>query len=381
VIGGGPAGRAAAGGYRRAGGAGSIGLVTDEHRLPYNRPPLTKEFLRGEVDEDELPIEQVEWFTEARVDLISGRAVDLDTTERVATLSGGRELQFEQCVLATGAEPTRLTVPGADDSRVRVIRALDHVRELNRQLTSGARVVVVGSGFIGCEIASSLRARRHRVALVSDESAPNVGRLGDDAGAIIAGWLDEDGVELVLGTPLERICPLDRALAVLAGDRRLEAEVVVMATGVRPRSELASLAGIELNDHAIPVSAAMRTARDGVLAAGDVCLAENAAAGRPLRVEHWGDALGQGEIAGRTAAGERAAWDEVPGFWSTIGRRTLKYAAWGDGYEQERLQRHDDGGFTVWYRRDERLVGVLTHEADDDYEEGRRRIGAGESAP
>jgi 3-phenylpropionate/trans-cinnamate dioxygenase ferredoxin reductase component len=116
-----------------------------------------------------------------------------------------------------------------------------------------------------------------------------------------------------------------------------------------------------------------------VLAAGDVCLAENTAAGRPLRVEHWGDALGQGEIAGRTAAGESAAWDEVPGFWSTIGRRTLKYAAWGDGYERARLEPHDDGGFTVWYGRGERLVGVLAHEADDDYDEGRRRIAMGES--
>jgi 3-phenylpropionate/trans-cinnamate dioxygenase ferredoxin reductase subunit len=379
VIGGGPAGLSAARGYRGAGGTGRVAIVTDEHRLPYQRPPLTKELLRGEADEEELPIEQVEWFTKAEVDLVSGRAVDLDTTKRVATLSGGRELRYGQCVLATGAEPARLPVPGSDDARVRVVRSLDHLRELNRQLDSDARVVVIGSGFIGCEIASSLRARGYPVALISDESAPNAGRLGDDAGAIIGGWLVEDGVELVLGTPLEWIRPLDGALALRAGEHRLEADVVVMATGVRPRSELASLAGIELTDQAIPVSAAMRTARDGVLAAGDVCLAENTAAGRPLRVEHWGDALGQGEIAGRTAAGESAAWNEVPGFWSTIGRRTLKYAAWGDGYERARLEPHDDGGFTVWYGRGERLVGVLAHEADDDYDEGRRRIAMGES--
>ena len=121
----------------------------------------------------------------------------------------------------------------------------------------------------------------------------------------------------------------------------------------------------------------MRTERDGLLAAGDLCKADNRAAGRALRVEHWGDALAQGEIAGRSAAGDDARWDSVPGFWSTIGRRTLKYAAWGDGYERSRLIRHDDGGFTAWYAADGRIVGVLAHRADDDYQRGAQLIGEG----
>jgi NADPH-dependent 2,4-dienoyl-CoA reductase/sulfur reductase-like enzyme len=114
-----------------------------------------------------------------------------------------------------------------------------------------------------------------------------------------------------------------------------------------------------------------------VFAAGDVCRAQNVAAGRPLRVEHWGDALTQGEIAGASAAGKQAAWDEVPGFWSTIGSRTLKYAAWGDGFDQARLERHVGGGFTVWYAREGQVVGVLTHEADADYERGSELIKQG----
>jgi NADPH-dependent 2,4-dienoyl-CoA reductase/sulfur reductase-like enzyme len=121
----------------------------------------------------------------------------------------------------------------------------------------------------------------------------------------------------------------------------------------------------------------MRTARDGVLAAGDVCKAYNLTAARALRVEHWGDALAQGTIAGATAAGADAGWDSVPGFWSTIGTRTLKYAAWGDGYEQTHVERHDDGAFTVWYGRAQTIVGVLAHDADRDYERGSELIAQG----
>ncbi|MGH2883388.1 MAG: FAD-dependent oxidoreductase, partial [Solirubrobacteraceae bacterium] len=155
--------------------------------------------------------------------------------------------------------------------------------------------------------------------------------------------------------------------------------VVVMAAGVAPRGELAHAAGLELAGGAIPVDAAMRTERAGLYAAGDVAFAHNASAGRPLRVEHWGDALGLGEVAGRTVAGQDAQWDAVPGFWSTIGDHTLKFAAWGDGFDHSRLERHDDGAFTAWYGREGRIVGVLAHEADEDYERGRSLIAEGAS--
>jgi len=377
VLGGGPAGLSAARGYRSAGGEGEVAIVTDEHRMPYRRPPLTKELLRGESTEAELPIEPEQWLTDAGVALVSGRAVRLDAGARAVSLTGGRELSYGRCVLSTGAEPTRLPIAGSDDPGVRVIRSLDHVRELLSRLDgASSAVAVIGSGFIGCKIASSLRSRGHRVSLISDEPAPNARRLGDEAAEIIGGWLLGDGVELHLAAEVERIERSNGTLAVHAGELRVSAEVVVMAAGVAPRSELASCAGIELDGGAIPVSAAMRTERDGVLAAGDVCKAMNRAVGRQLRVEHWGDALAQGEVAGRTAAGEEAAWDAVPGFWSTIGARTLKYAAWGDGYSDSRLERSGEG-FTVWYGSEGALVGVLAFEADDDYERGSELIKEG----
>lgn len=378
VLGGGPAGFSAARAYRAAGGLGPVAIVSDEQRMPYNRPPLTKELLRGEATEDTLPLEEETWLSEHGVQLISGRAVRLDSSRRDVALSGGRELSYSNCVLATGSEPTRLPIPGADDPAVRALRSLDDLRELERRLGHGGDVVVIGSGFIGCEIAASLRHRGHPVTLISDEEAPNAGRLGAEAAAELAGWLTADGVTLHLGTAVDSIQRHGSELAVCSGEVSACAQVIVMATGVAPRGELAAAAGLSLDAGAVPVDPGMRTARPGLLAAGDVCKAINASAGRALRVEHWGDALAQGAIAGRVAAGDDASWDEVPGFWSTIGKRTLKYAAWGDGHDQCRFELRRDDSFTAWYGREDRIVGVLTHEADEDYDRGRSQISAGD---
>lgn len=380
IIGGGPAGLAAARAYRAAGGEGAVTIVADEAQMPYLRPALSKDLLRGESTATDLPLEDERWLDDQEVDLIASRATALDAGARTVQLSGGRELEYEYCLLSTGAEPIRLPVPGSDRPWVHVVRTLEHVRALIDRLTPAARVVVIGSGFIGCEIAASLRARGHGVDLVSDEPAPNADRLGEPVGAIIAEWLADDGVSLHLDAPVRSVERDGTAYTVNTSSDRLAADVVVMAAGVSPRAELAACAGIDLEGGAIPVDAAMRTAHDGLLAAGDVCLAENVTAGRRLRVEHWGDALGQGDVAGRTAAGTPAAWSDVPGFWSAIGSRTLKYAAWGDGFDTSRLQ-NDDGAFVAWYGRDGQIVGVLTHDDDDAYQRGRALIAEGAPWP
>lgn len=377
IVGGGPAGLSAARSYREAGGGGAVAIVADERRVPYNRPPLTKELLRNEIEEDELPLEQEEWLSEQGIGLISGRAVALDPSDRQVTLSGGRRLAYDSCLLATGAEPARLPVPGADDPAVRVLRSLDDLRELKRRLEPGMEVIVIGSGFIGCEIAASLCMLGHPVTLMSDETAPNQRRLGTEASAEIQRWLQEVGVMLSLGDEVQRIERHGTGLEVHTSEHHAAANLVMMAAGVAPRSELAVAAGLKLEGGAVPTDTAMQTAVPGLLAAGDVCFAENAAAGRSLRVEHWGDALGQGKVAGATAAGAERRWDDVPGFWSQIGTRTLKYAAWGDGYQQVSFQRRANGAFTAWYVADGRVVGVLTHETDEDYEHGRELIREG----
>lgn len=381
VLGGGPAGFSTARAYREAGGAGAVGLVTDEARMPYNRPPLTKDLLRGESSEDDLPLAEESWLGEQRVSLISGRAMSIDPAQGTVSLSGGRRLGYDRCVIATGAEPTRLPVPGADDPAVRVMRTIYDLRELLTRLRSSDPVVVIGSGFIGCEIASSLRMRGHPVTLVSDEPAPNAVRLGEEASAEIRRWLEDDGVEVVLDTEVEAIEHREGAIEAIGGTRRARGSLVIMAAGIAPRSELAAACGLTLEDGAIRVDGSMRTGTDSLLACGDVCKAYNVTAGRHLRVEHWGDALGQGEIAGKAAAGTEAAWTDVPGFWSTIGQRTLKYSAWGDGFEQVHVERHVGGGFTAWYGKDGVIVGVLAHEADEDYERGQEQIAEGAPWP
>jgi 3-phenylpropionate/trans-cinnamate dioxygenase ferredoxin reductase subunit len=379
VIGGGPAALAAARAYRDAGGQGRVGLVCDERRMPYQRPALSKQLLRGEVSDTEIALESDAGLAQTAIELIPGRAVALDPEAHSVALSGGRELTYVRCLLATGAEPARLPVPGADDAAVRTLRSLEDMRELHSRLSTGGEVVVIGSGFIGCEIAASLRAIGHPVRLCSQETAPNVDRLGPDVAARLQAWLIETGVELTLGAEVRGVRRDGERLEVQTSADETAGDIVVMATGVAPRAELAALAGLELEAGAIPADAQMTTELPDVFAAGDVALAVNVTAGRRVHIEHWGDAIAQGEVAGRVAAGSTAEWAGVPGFWSEIAGHTLKFAGWGEGFDEVRFEPSADGAFAAWYRRADRIVGVLAHECDDAYQRGRELIGAGAS--
>lgn len=385
VIGGGPAGHTAAGAYRAAGGTGGVVLLTADSRLPYNRPPLSKDLLRGEAEPGDVGLEDAAWYAERAIEVRRGRAAALDPEARRVTLEDGAELTYDVCVLATGADPVRPPVDGADLPGVHVLRTVDHALALRDRARPDARVVVVGSGFIGCEAAASLRARGCAVSLLSAEPAPQEARLGPDVAARLAGWLEEAGVEARYeasvaaiaggsdGTPLH--VEASRGAA-------LDADLVLLAVGVRPATGLARDAGLALGEgDEVLVQSTMRTGADGLLACGDCSRARHAVAGRPLHVEHWGDALAQGEVAGTVAAGDEAEWRTVPGFWSTIGERTLKYAAWGDGFDDVRIREHGDGAFTAWYGADGRCVGVLTHGRDEDYDGGRELIEQGAPLP
>jgi 3-phenylpropionate/trans-cinnamate dioxygenase ferredoxin reductase subunit len=377
IVGGGPAGLATARGYREAGGDGVVTLIGAEPHLPYQRPPLTKEFLRGELEREELALAQASWFAERSVELRLGApAEEIDPVGGEVRLAGGQSVPADACVLATGSRPQRLPVPGADHEDVLEMRVLEDSERLAERARAASRGVVIGSGFIGCEAAASLAIRGLEVTLVSVEPVPQAARLGADAGERIVSWLREAGVTLILDAEVEAIEDARRVR--VAGGPALDADVVLLATGVAPAGELAGAMGLELHDGAVPVDASMRTESPFLSAAGDVAWAFNGSAGRRLRVEHWGDALAQGEIAGRALAGEEAEWNEVPGFWSTIGSHTIKYAAWGDGFDEDRVVDYGHGAFTIWYARDGVAVGVLTHERDEDYQRGRKLIARGE---
>jgi 3-phenylpropionate/trans-cinnamate dioxygenase ferredoxin reductase component len=379
VVGGGPAGLEAARAYREEGGAGEIILVSADEHPPYNRPPLSKDFLRGESDEDGLPLEDGDFYRYYGIKLrLRTRAQALDAARQVVTLSDGGTLGYDRCVLATGATPKPLPVPGADGPRVRYLRSRRQARELRDAAAAARSAVVIGSGFIGCEAAASLARRGVAVTLVSMEEGPQAARLGDAASRILRSWLEKEGIALRLGAKVDA---LEDGRVDLAGEPAAEGDLILVAGGVEPEASLASAAGLAVQDGRVRVDARMRSSIPTVLAAGDVALAFNAAAGRHLAVEHWGEALAMGKVAGRTAAGAEASWDEVPGFWSTIGDRTLKYAAWGDGFDEASLVDHGGGSFTVWYSRDGVAVGVLTRDADNDYERGQHLIEQGRPVP
>jgi len=376
IVGAGPAGLSAARAYRDAGGGAEVAVLGAEPHHPYQRPPLTKEYLRGEHGRDELFMEAQSFYREQRIDLrLRCAAAEIDPDARALTTDDGEVLQFASCVLATGSEPVRLPVPGGDSEHLVTVREMEDSERLQSQSAAGVAVTVVGSGFIGCEAAVSLAMRGCRVTLVSDEDAPQAARLGEEVGAILAGWLEEAGVSTRLGAGVDGFGEDGRS--VLIGGEELVGDVTVVAAGVKPRIGLAEAAGLELEEGRVRTDPSMRTSADDVFAVGDIAFALNPTARRPLTVEHWGEALAHGEVAGRVLAGAEARWEQAPGFWSSIGERTLKYVAWGDGYDEVRLDRGGDGAFTAWYGQDGVVVGTLTHERDADYERGRKLVESG----
>lgn len=241
-------------------------------------------------------------------------------------------------------------------------------------MSQARSAVIIGSGFIGCEAAASLASRGLDVAVLSMEELPQTGRLGRAAAERIAGWLADADIRLHGDV---KVTGIDDGRIVRTENGDFEADLILTAAGVEPRTELAEQAGLAVEDGRIVVDERMATAAPGVFAAGDVALAYNPAAARRLRVEHWGEALRMGEVAGANAAGAADSWSGVPGFWSEVGDRTLRCAAWGDGVDRHDLVDHGDGAFTVWYSRAGTVVGVLAHNADGDYDRGRELIAAG----
>ena len=385
IVGGGPGGFSTARAYRQAGGRGQVILISAESYPPYNRPPLTKEYLRDEIERDQLPIESPKWFEENNVELRLATTVSsLDRDRRVVETEDG-EVPYDSLVLATGSEPIRIPVPGADDPEILVMRTIENSERLKSRVGEGSRAVVVGSGFIGCEAAASLSLRGAEVTLISLEEGPQRERLGEDVSERIEGWLEGYGVKLYLGTRVEGIERKNGGFQITVdGGETVVAETVLFGTGVEPRTRLAEEAGLEIKEGGIVTDSSMRTSAPGIFAVGDIVFAMNESAGSRQKVEHWGDALEHGRIAGTVLAGGEAVWTMAPGFWSTIGDKTLKYWAWSRGWDEAKFVNKDGAegeAFTVWYGKEGVTVGVLAHNADEDYEEGRALIEQGAPLP
>ena len=364
--------------FRQSGGLGAVVMLSQDTAPPYNRPPLSKDYLRGESDVSALPLEQPEYYSDNGIEVrLSETVVELDTADRVVRTRSGAEIGYDRCILALGSTPSELPVSGGESAHT--LRWLEQAVRLRDGAQVATTAVVIGSGFIGCEAAASLATRGIKVTMVSTEKLPQLARLGPDAAGLIAGWLRDAGIELLAESEVSEISA--GRLVRLSDGTMYSADLILSAVGVVPHTEVARRAGLQMKDGRILVDESMRASAPGVFAAGDAALAFNVAAGRHLAVEHWGDADAMGTIAGTVAAGRSATWSATPGFWSEIGSNTLKYAAWGDGYDTATTVRHDNGGLTIWYSTDGVAVGVLTHDADDDYDRGSTLIADGAPPP
>lgn len=331
IIGAGVAGVSAAAALRAAGYEGSIHLVGDEPELPYRRPPVSKEIIRGDKAADEIRIKKAEWFTEKDITLLTGRsALSIDVETRTVDLDDGQRLGFDQLLVATGG---RARSPW-HAKRIRTLRSLADVPQLRDELTAGAAVLIVGAGLIGSEIAASARGMGCAVTLLETAELPLPRLLPPELGAMYVDLHRSEGTELHTGVTVESIDDADDGTTVVRAvdGRTWTAQVVVVAVGMQPNVELAAAAGIDLADASdgggILVDAHGRTSSDGVFAAGDVANQPRPVLGGRHRVEHWQGAQNHGTAVGKVMAGGSDAFEEVPWCWSDQYGFNLQVAGW-----------------------------------------------------
>ncbi len=334
VVGGGLAGAKAAETLRSEGFDGRVLIVGAEPERPYERPPLSKDYLRGDAGRDKVYVHDEAFYEQQGIELRLGRtATRLDTSGRELELDDGETLGYDRLLVTTGAEPRRLRVPGSELDGVVYLRSVRDSDALRERLDRGGRAVVVGAGWIGAEVAASARQRGVDVTLLDPLAVPLERVLGFDVGAVYRDLHADNGVRLRMGTGVEAF----------EGDGRLErvrtshgdtidCDFAVIGVGVEPRTALAVEAGIAVED-GIVVNEELETSVPGVFAAGDVASAWHPFYGRRVRVEHWANALNQGPAAARNMLGRGEAYDRLPYFFSDqydVGMEYTGYARGGD---------------------------------------------------
>ena len=361
IVGAGMAGGKAAETLREEGFDGRIVLVGAEAERPYERPPLSKEYLRGEGGREKVWLQQDEgWYAQHDVELRTSTAVDaIDPAERAVVLAGGERLGFDGLLLTTGAAPRRLPVPGADLEGVHLLRTVEDSDAIRAALDAGGRLVVIGAGWIGCEVAASARQRGMEVTIVEPLSLPLERVLGPQLGAFYRDVHAAHGVDLRLGTGVEAIEGDGRARRVRTSDgQTLECDAVVVGIGVAPRTALAE--GVLDVDNGIVVDERLQTSAEGVYAAGDVANAQHPLIGGHIRVEHWANALEQGPAAARSMLGRQVSYDRVPYFFSDQYDVGMEYAGYHSPDDEVVFRGDPAGGeFIAFWLRGDRLVGGM----------------------
>jgi NADPH-dependent 2,4-dienoyl-CoA reductase/sulfur reductase-like enzyme/nitrite reductase/ring-hydroxylating ferredoxin subunit len=364
IVGGGAAGFAGAEMLRREGFAGELTMLSSDDAAPYDRPNCSKDYLAGNAPEDWLPLRPPEFYRDQSIDLqLRAHVTALDVSARHVVLGDGQRRSFDRLLLATGAEPVRPNIPGADQRHVYTLRSLSDSRAIIAAAKGSRRAVVLGASFIGLEVAAALRAREIEVHVVAPEHRPLERILGPEFGDFIRALHEEHGVVFHLG---ETATAIEGAVLRLQGGATLNADLVVVGIGVKPRIDLAQAAGLKI-DRGVAVNEYLETSAPGIFAAGDIARWPDPHVNENLRIEHWVVAQRQGQAAARNMLGEKQRFTGVPFFWSQHYDVPINYVGhaekWDDLQVEGDIKNRD---CLVRYRRNGKLLAVASIYRDLD---------------
>jgi 3-phenylpropionate/trans-cinnamate dioxygenase ferredoxin reductase subunit len=378
LVGGGMASGHCASELRRRGAEGSILLVGREPEPPYERPPISKDYLRAEAGREDAYIQPPSWYEENGVELLTARNVmGFDTEARMVKIQGGEEVAFDKALLATGAMVNILRVEGAENEGIHYLRAFGNADAIRADAEGAEHVVLIGGSYIGCEVAASLTARGTKCTIIGMEDVALSRTFGGDAGRWFQEQLEAHGVSFHGGETLSAFEGDGRVRAVVTeSGLAIECDAVVVGAGVRPDAMLAQRAGFEVGDGGITCDARLQTSVPGIYAAGDCCSYESVVHGRRLHVEHWDVAMQQGIHVAGNMLGDEADYEVVPYFFSDLADwASLEYV--GPAYEWDRevwRGDRDSGEFSVWYLQGGRVAGCLSVNRSEDLAEARRML-------
>ena len=365
---------------RERGFDGRVVLIGTESERPYERPPLTKDYLRGESEREKAYVHKPEYYEEHEIELISGATVNaVDPRAATVTLDDGQELTYDRLLLTTGAEPRRLSSPGTELREIYYLRSLADCDLLRERLDSANRVAVVGSGWIGSEFAASARTLGLEVALIDPLELPNERIFGPEIGAFYRDVHAEHGIELHLGDGVEAFEGDGAVQRVRTSSGKvIECDFALVGVGVAPRVELARGAGLEV-DNGIVVNEHLQSSAENVFAAGDVANAWHPFFGRRIRVEHWANALNQGPAAARAMLGDSAAYDRLPYFFSDQYDVGMEYSGYATSWDQVVFRGDRDGGeFVAFWLEGGRVLAGMNVNVWDVNEHVQTLIRSGE---